>query len=206
MAKVAITCQRRETTKPAAAGVRATGKELLLVENADNSCTLMGTDPYGNAVDIRDFADVVITSSDTDIITVDDPDDSLTFRMRGWGASEPDKTIKVSFLVNWKDGSCEDAEFDLPCHVNRRDVPRGDIEAGRFVIVPETPVVRRGTLRSAVSTPPTDPNATTGVPYRDPQQQGEPYGPQPTTLTPKDGPTPIQPAPEPKPIVPDLPI
>lgn len=89
--------------------------EFILVDNEDDTCTVMGVDAAGNPVDIGSVATLTPApvSSDTTILTVDPPS-GMTFKMIAVG---PLGFATVTATAAWNDGSTGPFSADLPVQV-----------------------------------------------------------------------------------------
>src|SRR2546425_470658 len=101
---------------------------LVIQDNGDNTCTVLGVSAAGNDVDISDVATLTVTSSDVAFITVDAPA-GMTFALHAVG---PIGHSDVAATVTWNDGTIGPFDATLPV-----DVVAGP--AGGIKIVPGDP-------------------------------------------------------------------
>jgi len=155
---VIATCLKRAEIKMAASGVRATGKELLFVEEEDGSCTVFGTDEAGNAVDIRDDATLTMTSADAAYVTAETPHGlpkdakNMTFRLRGVEPTVDPVVVSVN-LAPAKDSLFKSVGVDLPCVVTKTATVPRSIAPPTIVVTPGMPVIHGSAVAKAKAKP-----------------------------------------------------
>lgn len=145
---VIVTCLKRAEIKLAAAGVKATGKEFLFVEEEDGCCTVFGTDEIGNAADLRADATLAVKSADVAYVTAELPHglpkdaQNMTFRLRGIAPTVHDEPVIVTVsLAPTKDSAFKAVTIDLPCVVTQQAREPRAVTPPAIVVQPQTPVV-----------------------------------------------------------------
>jgi hypothetical protein len=101
-----------------------------LVDNGDDTCTVLGVDKAGNPAPIDTLATITVTSDNTAILTVDPPV-GVTFAMHAVG---PLGSANVTAVATWNDGSVGPFTFTLPV-----TIVAGAVSG--VVIQPGTPTV-----------------------------------------------------------------
>jgi hypothetical protein len=101
---------------------------FILLDNEDDTFTVMGVDKAGYPVDISTVATIVVTSDNTAILTVDPPV-GMTSAMHAVG---PIGSCNLDVVATWNDGSLGPFSFALP--INTQASSAGGIE-----IVPGVP-------------------------------------------------------------------
>jgi hypothetical protein len=110
MAKASISLVKaRKGAKPMAAGTPS-GTAFNLVDNGDDTFTVVGLDKAGNQVDISSAATIAVVSDNTSILTVDPPV-GMTSAMHAAG---PLGTANLNITATWNDGSLGPFSFTLP--------------------------------------------------------------------------------------------
>jgi hypothetical protein len=125
--KSALTKTAAKSAKGAAAPVA-----FQLIDNQNDTCTVMGVDSAGNQLDISSVATLTPapTSDNTAVLTIGAPT-GMTFNMKAVG---PTGSANVTATATWNDGSIGPFSFTLPVNVSAAP-------AGGIVIVPGVPVL-----------------------------------------------------------------
>jgi fructose 1,6-bisphosphatase len=90
--------------------------DFKLVDNGDDSLTVMGVDKGGNDSDLTGLVDVAWSSSDPTIVTVDAT--GVTSAMHAVGPiSVPGTPVVITAVVTWKDGSVGPFTGTMPVDV-----------------------------------------------------------------------------------------
>ena len=106
---------------------------FILLDNQDDTCTVVGVSAAGNPVDISAIASLTpAPSSDNAGVLTVDPPSGMTFAMHAVG---PVGTANVMATATWNDGSKGPFSFTLPVSVQAGG-------ATGIKIVPGTPTVR----------------------------------------------------------------
>ncbi len=111
-----------------AAGVKAAAVagSFVLLDNEDETFTVLGVTAGGNTVDISDVATLEVVSDNTSILTVDPPV-GMTSAMHAVG---PLGTANLSVTATWNDGSLGPFSFTLPGEVKAGPVGGVVIDLG----------------------------------------------------------------------------
>lgn len=86
---------------------------FVLVDNGDDTCTVLGVSKAGNEVDISSVATLAVSSDNTGVLTTDPPT-GMTFAMHAVG---PVGHANVNATVTWNDGSIGPFDATLPVDV-----------------------------------------------------------------------------------------
>jgi hypothetical protein len=78
---------------------------FVMLDNGDQTFTVLGQSDAGNPVDISDVATLAVTSDDTSIITIEDPIVGMTFRCNQVGTPPKLGAVNADVVATWKDAS-----------------------------------------------------------------------------------------------------
>lgn len=101
------------STAKALAPGDAAPSAFVLVDNQNDTCTVIGVDAAGNQVDISAVASISVASDDPGVLLVGAPS-GMTFKMTAAG---PLGSANVTVIATWNDGSVGPFNFTLPVSV-----------------------------------------------------------------------------------------
>jgi hypothetical protein len=109
------------TARAGAAKATATApksvSDFVLVDNENDTLTIMGIDAAGNPVDISSVATIAASTSDPTILTADPPT-GMTVKMTAVGKlSTPGAPVVLTVVATWNDGSVGPFTATLPVDV-----------------------------------------------------------------------------------------
>lgn len=97
---------------PKAKGALKAG-DFILIDNQDDTFTVVGVDAQGQPVDISGVATLEVTSDNVSVLTVDPPN-GMTSAMHAVG---PVGSANINAVATWTDGSIGPFNFTLPVTV-----------------------------------------------------------------------------------------